>query len=161
MRKRNQAAIYLGIIIISLIIVNIMSKGPRYLGVDNGFFKKCPKSPNCISTQSDPSDEGHYMEPIKYSTTKEEAYENILEVINSMKRTKIITKSDSYIHAEFRIKILIFVDDVEFYIDDENKVIHFRSASRVGYSDTGLNRRRMEDFVVLFNELISQPSTSS
>ena len=62
-----------------------------------------------------------------------------------MKRTKIITKDERYIHAEFRSEWFRFVDDVEFCFDEQKNIIHVRSASRVGYSDFGVNRKRVED----------------
>jgi uncharacterized protein (DUF1499 family) len=61
-----------------------------------------------------------------------------------MPRTDIVTLEEDYIHAECRSRIFGFVDDVEFWFDGANGVIHFRSASRMGYSDLGVNRKRME-----------------
>lgn len=61
-----------------------------------------------------------------------------------MKRTQIIALEDAYLYAECRSAIFRYVDDVEFYIDDEKKLIHYRSSSRLGYYDVGVNRRRME-----------------
>ena len=113
------------------------------LGVKDGKLAECPKSPNCVSTQSTKSKSR--IDPINFKTSKTEALGRMVDVINSIERTKIITKEDNYIHAEFRTKLFKFVDDVEFFFDDENKVIHFRSASRVGYGDMGVNRKRMED----------------
>jgi uncharacterized protein (DUF1499 family) len=68
-----------------------------------------------------------------------------------MKRTSIITKKDNYIHATFKSRIFRFVDDVEFYFDDKEKIVHFKSASRVGHSDLGVNRKRMEEIRKRFN----------
>ena len=113
------------------------------LEVKNGKLSPCPKSPNCVSTQS--SDSKSKIEPIHFNTSKTEAIGKMVDIINSIERTKIITKEDNYIHAEFRTKLFKFVDDVEFYFDDENKVIQFKSASRVGYGDMGVNRKRMEE----------------
>ena len=62
-----------------------------------------------------------------------------------MPRAKLIEEDDSYLHFEFTSLLLRFVDDVEFLFDEESKTIHFRSASRVGYGDFGVNRRRMEE----------------
>jgi uncharacterized protein (DUF1499 family) len=59
-------------------------------------------------------------------------------------RTKLVEENDSYLHYEFTSLLFRFVDDVEFLFDDESKTIHFRSASRTGYGDFGVNRRRME-----------------
>ncbi|UCD01747.1 MAG: DUF1499 domain-containing protein [Promethearchaeota archaeon] len=123
-----------------------MTKKP--IGITNGKFHPCPKSPNCVSTQS--TDERHKMEPIKYNTSLEEAKSEILRIINSLKRTRIKTETENYIHIEFRTLVFRFVDDVEFYFDDSEKIIHFRSAARLGYSDLGVNRKRMENITKLF-----------
>ena len=69
----------------------------------------------------------------------------ILRIIENTKRTTIITKREDYLHVEYRTR-LGFVDDVEFHLDRESRTVHFRSASRVGYSDLGVNRKRMEEF---------------
>ena len=83
------------------------------------------------------------MEPLPYLRTRERSREEILRIIKGMKRTKIVELTESYIHAEFRTALWRFVDDVEFFLDDTARVVHFRSASRVGYYDFGVNRRRM------------------
>ena len=73
-----------------------------------------------------------------------------MKIIDSLKRTRIITDSENYIHIEFKTAVFKFVDDVEFYFDDSEKLIHFRSAARLGYSDMGVNRKRMENITKLF-----------
>ena len=124
----------------------IITKKPT--GITDGKFHLCPNSPNCVSTQS--SDERHKMTPLSYSTSLEKAKNKILKIIDSLKRTKIITDTKKYIHIEFRTALFRFVDDVEFYFDDSEKFIHFRSAARLGYSDMGVNRKRMENITKLF-----------
>ena len=79
------------------------------------------------------------------------AMERLIEVIQGMKRCRIITMGDHYVHAEFTSAFFRFVDDVEFYFDSEAKIIDMRSASRIGYSDFGVNRQRMEKIRSLFN----------
>ncbi len=123
-----------------------MTKKP--IGIMDGKFHPCPKSPNCVSTQS--TSEKHKMEPIKYSSTLEEAKMKILNIINSLKRSRIKTETDNYIHVEFRTAFFRFVDDVEFYFNESEKAIHFRSAARLGYSDLGVNKKRMENISKLF-----------
>lgn len=110
----------------------------------------CPDSPNCVSTQA--SDEKHRMDPIGYAGPMEQAKQRLLAVIASMKRTKILEDRGEYIHAVFTSLVFRFKDDVEFVFDDRNKVIHFRSASRVGYSDLGVNRKRMEEIIKDFHQ---------
>ncbi len=108
---------------------------PRTLGL-------CPSSPNCVSTQA--QDAGHAIEPFRYRKSRAEAKEALKEVIRSMPRTKLVEEDETYLHYEVTSLLFRFVDDVEFLFDDETKTIHFRSASRTGYGDLGVNRTRME-----------------
>jgi uncharacterized protein (DUF1499 family) len=103
----------------------------------------CPPSPNCVSTKA--QDEGHAIALYRYQKTRPEAKEALKTIIRSLPRTKLVEEDESYLHYEFTSLLLRFVDDVEFIFDDEAKTIHFRSASRTGHSDFGVNRRRMED----------------
>ncbi|MHA1486850.1 MAG: DUF1499 domain-containing protein [Promethearchaeota archaeon] len=125
-----------------------MAKSKKPIGIVDGKLHPCPKSPNCVSTQA--IDENQKIEPIKYSGSLEDAKGKILNIINSLKRSKIITNEENYIHIEFRTATFRFVDDVEFLLDDKEKVIHFRSRARMGYSDMGVNRKRMEEITKLF-----------
>jgi uncharacterized protein (DUF1499 family) len=112
-------------------------------GTTDDRLSPCPKSPNCVSSLS--KDESHYVAPLAYETTLEEAREKLISVINSMKRSEVVTAEENYIHATFKSALFGFVDDVEFLFDDQRKVIDVRSASRTGYSDLGVNRKRVEE----------------
>jgi uncharacterized protein (DUF1499 family) len=94
-------------------------------------------------------DERHAITPLRYQRSKVAAKEALKETVLSFPRTKLIEEDDSYLHFEFTSLLLRFVDDVEFVIDEESKTIHFRSASRIGYGDFGVNRRRMEEIRTL------------
>jgi uncharacterized protein (DUF1499 family) len=107
----------------------------------------CPSSPNCVSTQA--QDESHAIAPLRYQKTRAEAKEALKTIIRTLPRTKLVEEDDTYLHYEFTSLLLRFVDDVEFLFDDEAKTIHFRSASRTGYGDLGVNRRRMEEIRTL------------
>ena len=113
---------------------------PRTLG-------PCPTSPNCVSTQA--QDESHDIAPIRYRKSKAEAKEALKEIIRSLPRMKLVEEDETYLHYEATSLLLRFVDDVEFLFDDETKTIHFRSASRTGYGDLGVNRKRMEQVCAL------------
>ena len=108
---------------------------PRTLG-------PCPSSPNCVSTQA--PDQGHAIAPFRYRKSRVEAKEALKEVFRSLPRMKLVEEDEAYLHYEATSLLLRFVDDVEFLFDDEIKIIHFRSASRTGYGDLGVNRKRME-----------------
>lgn len=125
-----------------VLLFGCSGKQPANLGVHQGKLSPCPNSPNCVSSQS--SDESHHIEPLQYVGTLEEARDKMLSLIRSMKRVRVVTVSGDYIHAEFSSALFRFVDDVEFLFDEKTKTIHLRSASRIGYSDLGMNRKRME-----------------
>ena len=82
----------------------------------------------------------------------EESYNALKEILHNRNRITIISESPNYIYAECRTALFRFVDDLEFYFDDTHKVIHIRSASRIGYSDLGVNRRRIEEIRTQFME---------
>lgn len=102
----------------------------------------CPSSPNCVSTQT--QDVDHSIAPFRYRKSRAEAKEALKEVLRSLPRMQLVEEDEAYLHYEATSLLLRFVDDVEFLFDDEAKTIHFRSASRTGYGDLGVNRKRME-----------------
>jgi uncharacterized protein (DUF1499 family) len=112
----------------------------------------CPASPYCVSTQA--TDECHAIVPFRYRKSRAEAKEALKATIASLPRTKLVEEVESYLHYEFTSLLLRFVDDVEFLFDDDTKTIHFRSASRTGYSDLGVNRRRMEQVRALVSGIL-------
>jgi uncharacterized protein (DUF1499 family) len=144
----------IGVGIAAIVITAVMAvlarvvKSPTNLGVRNGKLAPCPNSPNCVSTQS--QDPRHQIDPIPYTTSPEEAKGTLVQIIRSMERTRIIRDDPTYIHAEFRTKGIGYVDDVEFTLDQEAKVIHFRSSARLPYYDWGVNRKRMEEIRTAF-----------
>ena len=125
-----------------LFLVGCARNGSSSLGVNEGQLSPCPESPNCVSSQS--TDEKHSIDPLSYGVPASDAMAKLKEIINSMKRSRIVAEEDDYLHAEFRSALFRFVDDVEFCLDSENSIIHVRSASRSGYYDFGVNRKRIE-----------------
>ena len=138
----------IGVGVIAIVFTAIMAilartvKSPAGLGVEDGKLAVCPDSPNCVSTQS--QDSRHQIAPIPYTTSLAMAKDNLLHIIRAMERSTIITEEATYIHAEFRTKGIGYVDDVEFYLDEEAPIIHFRSSARLPYYDFEVNRKRME-----------------
>ncbi|EDX76283.1 conserved hypothetical protein [Coleofasciculus chthonoplastes PCC 7420] len=126
-------------------------KRPTNLGVESGKLTTCPETPNCVNSQA--QDAQHKIDPLTYKSAPVKAIADLKTVIENMERTKIITESENYLYAEFATKLMGFVDDVEFFLDEEANVIHVRSASRLGQSDLGVNRKRVETIRAKFNEL--------
>jgi len=115
-------------------------------------FALCPDSPNCVSTLAALSE--HSMKPIPWTESSEDAIDLIKRAVDgSFSRTKLAVEKPEYLRYEFTSLLFRFVDDIEFVIDQETKLIHFRSASRVGHSDLGANRRRMDRFLEAFERL--------
>lgn len=126
----------------ALVVSGCSASRPANLGVINGMLAPCPSAPHCVSSQGE--NESRRMDPIPYATSKTEARDKLLTILRSMKRTTIVSIEDDYLYAECRSALFRYVDDVEFFFDDDKKLIHFRSSSRLGYYDMGVNRRRME-----------------
>ena len=85
------------------------------------------------------------MEPIPYRGTRSETRTRLLEIVGAMSRATVVAERENYLRIEFRSRLFRFVDDVEFYLEEERRLIQFRSAARLGYFDMGVNRRRMEE----------------
>ena len=115
---------------------------PANLGASNGKLAACPATPNCVSSQV--QDAAHAIAPLSYTSAPEPAFDKLKSIVRSLPRTQIITETDSYLYAEFTSKLMGFVDDVEFSLDPAAKVIQVRSASRLGESDLGVNRDRIQ-----------------
>jgi uncharacterized protein (DUF1499 family) len=129
-------------------------KRPSNLGVKEGKLATCPNTPNCVSSQT--SDKTHQIDPLRYNSTPTEAIANLKAVIESLNRTRIISETQNYLYVEFTSALMRFVDDVEFYLDESANVIHVRSASRLGRSDLGVNRKRIETIRAKFEALNSK-----
>jgi uncharacterized protein (DUF1499 family) len=117
---------------------------PDNLGVKDGKLAACPASPNCVSSQAPSSDAEHSIAPLQYDSSAAEAIARLKSIIEGMERTEIIEETETYLYAEFTSKLMGFVDDVEFYAAPDTGTIHVRSASRLGQSDLGVNRQRIE-----------------
>ncbi len=124
------------------------------LGVKNGQLMACPSSPNCVSSQA--KDESHFVNPIQTTGSIPDTQNLLLKILKESPRTTVTQADANYIRAEFVSLTFRFVDDVEFLILETRPgdiVIHVRSASRVGHSDFGVNRKRIEKIRNLFTAM--------
>lgn len=118
---------------------------PDDLGVRDGRLAPPKRTPNNVSSQADrTADVQHYIEPLRYSGDARQAWAALRRVIDGMPRVRVIRSDASYLHAEFSSKLMGFVDDTEFYLDEKAGLIHVRSAARLGRGDHGVNRERVE-----------------
>lgn len=110
---------------------------PDNLGVRDGKLAPCKRSPNCVSSQASPSDEEHYIAPL-HGTMQE-----VRRAVEGYPGANIVKADKNYLYAEFRTRLMRYVDDVEFFFD--GRVVQVRSCSRLGRRDFGANRRRIEE----------------
>lgn len=129
------------------------SSPPENLGLRDGRLAPCPDTPNCVSSFAPVSDATHRIEPLRYEGDRERARRILLELLRNREQESvtIVETDEDYIRAEFRTPVMRFTDDIEFYLPASGGVIHLRSASRVGRSDLGTNRRRIESLRRDFN----------
>ena len=104
----------------------------------------CPESPNCVSTEAQAADRRHAIAPLTYAGPAAAALARLRAVVEARPRTEVVAADGGYLHVTFRSLVFRFVDDVQLVVDEATETIRFRSASRVGHSDLGANRRRME-----------------
>jgi uncharacterized protein (DUF1499 family) len=123
---------------------------PTNLGVKDGKLADCPNTPNCVSSQAPETDTQHKIAPLGYTSSAAEAMAKLKSVIQGMDRTEVIAESEDYLYAEFTSALMGYVDDVEFFLDPAAGVIQVRSASRLGQSDLGVNRKRIEEIRAKF-----------
>jgi uncharacterized protein (DUF1499 family) len=124
---------------------NVFSwKRPDALGVNEGKLSPCKRTPNCVSSQADPADAEHYVAPIAFKGGALEAMAAVRKAVEGMERATVVRHEGGYLYAEFRSKLMRFVDDVEFSADGRSGLIQVRSASRLGRRDFGVNRARVE-----------------
>jgi uncharacterized protein (DUF1499 family) len=133
-----------------MITLSALAKKPDNLGVNEGRLAACPSTPNCVCSQD--ADSQHAIEPLAFGDDAEAAWARLKKVLADHPRTKVVAESDGYLHAECTSLVFRFVDDVEFLLDRDKRLIHVRSASRVGHSDLGVNRKRVEQIRAAFSE---------
>ena len=120
------------------------------LGSTQGRLAPCPSSPNCVSSLAD--DDMHRIAPLPFSGAAAAAIGRIEGIVRSLPRVSVTASTENYLRAEFRSAVFRFVDDVEFLADEAAGVVQVRSASRVGSSDIGVNRKRIEDIRARWGE---------
>nr|ADN16088.1 protein of unknown function DUF1499 [Gloeothece verrucosa PCC 7822] len=137
----------------ALPLINQLFKGtaPDNIGIHEGKLAACPSTPNCVVSQD--ADSTHTIAPITYQTDRDAAKQTLIKVLGVVPRTTIIEETDDYIRVESESRLMGFIDDAEFYFPPDEKVIHVRSASRLGESDLGVNRRRLEQIRLAMQDL--------
>ncbi len=127
---------------LSLCLFSCAGNQPDNLGVTADKLAPCPASPNCVCSDCDSAK--HQIPPLLLAVPALQAWQAVHEQITALPRTRIVSVSDNYLHAECRSAVFGFVDDLELQLRPEEGIIAVRSAARLGYYDFGVNRKRIE-----------------
>jgi uncharacterized protein (DUF1499 family) len=144
-------------IVISIAVVLVLSScagQPENLQTDAQGRPKlalCPASPNCISTEEESSI--HSLDAPTLKVAAEQAWPAVVAAVAVLPRTTLTYQGHYHLRAESRSWLFRFTDDIEIYWDAKNNQLAMRSASRLGYSDLGVNARRLKKIIA---ELRSQ-----
>lgn len=160
-RKRGKMIFVIAGLVILLVLLGILAANqitgpPKVLGVRDGRLADVPSSPNCVSTMT--TSAVHEADPLSFHCSADSAWNELSGLIAQWPRSRVITQTDNYMHVEVHTRLLRFVDDMEFYLPSDAQVIHFRSASRFGHSDLGVNRDRMEAIRSRFQQRLRDPA---
>ncbi len=142
--RSRRLPLLLGVLVLSMPLFSLAGTPPRNLGVSDGRLAACPSSPNCVCSDADPGDATHHVAPLQLAEPGAAAWAAVREAVAALPRTRIVTERPDYLHAECRSALLGFVDDLELHLREAEGVVAVRSASRLGHSDLGVNRRRVE-----------------
>jgi uncharacterized protein (DUF1499 family) len=159
MKKRSRVllaviAILAAAVLVRFTVLGHSSKSGQAPGLLSGTLAPCPEKPNCVCSEFGEA-AAHYIAPLDYSgTPPEQAWGDVLQVVEEL-GGEIAVATDEYIAATFSSSLFGFVDDVECRLDVSQEQIQIRSASRVGHSDLGVNRKRIEAMTRLFDQRAS------
>lgn len=134
-----------GTFVIAVSLVALFScagQRPSDLGVTEGHLRPCPGSPNCVSTVAD--DAAHRIAPFDLAVVPDAAWPAVRAAVAAIPHSQMVTATADYLHAEVSSAVFGFVDDLEVYLPADASALMVRSASRLGHSDLGVNRRRAE-----------------
>lgn len=124
------------------VYLSMTTQPPDSLGVSRGRLAPCPKTPNCVSSQAE--GQSQRIDALVVPGSAEDAMGQVVRAIEVMPGARIVSSSADYLHAEFASRLFRFVDDLELVHDPDLPGFQVRSASRVGRSDLGANRKRVE-----------------
>jgi len=144
-------SIMIGLLVILAVLLAVLScaSSPPKVQLVDGKLRACPSSPNCVSSESDSA--SSRVEPLVFQGPPEKAWRVLKETLREM-GGKTQEELEGYLWATFTSRVFRFVDDVEFRMVSTDGIVHMRSGSRIGYSDLGVNRRRVEKLRALFNQ---------
>lgn len=149
MNFQNPICWLIALMLIAAMLVGCLSRELPELGISHGKLRSCPNRPNCIC--SDFENHESQVEPLVFTGDVENAWNNARAAVQDI-GGKIRKETNSYLWATFTSRVFRFVDDLELRLDSTHRIIHVRSASRVGYLDFGVNKKRVQNLRIRFTE---------
>lgn len=140
--------IVLVLVVLAFGLIYLQNSRAPELGHDKGQLKPLGPKPNSVSTQTEVA--AKKVEPWPFKSSREATMEAILQAVNEYGGAEVVTSEDNYLYVTFTTPLMKFHDDAEFYLDESEQLVHFRSSSRAGYSDRGLNRQRYNRLTELY-----------
>ncbi len=144
---KRKSLLVVGITLVPLVVLALgvgaalVSHRPVEVGLVDGRLRPCPSSPNCVS--SEPADAAS-VPALTFAGDPTLAFRSLVDFLGAESNAEILDVGDGYIHVVYYTRFMKFADDVEFRLDSQAKLIHVRSASRIGHSDLGTNLARVE-----------------
>ena len=137
--------------ILLILVLAVLSKSGKPPGLVAGKLSMCPDKPNCVSSEHD-NDAVHYLEPVALQSAASPDPLTVIKGVIADMGGVIQEQDGGYIAAAFSSPLFGFVGDLEIRIDSNERLVQIRSASRTGYGDAGVNRKRVERFRKLYAE---------
>ena len=159
MKRLSRILLTVAIILTAVVLVRFAmlghsSKSGQAPGLASGILTPCSDKPNCVCSEFE-GDAAHYIAPLDYSgAPREKAWGSFLQIIKEL-GGEVVVANDEYIAATFSSSLFGFIDDVECRLDASRERIQIRSSSRVGHSDLGVNRKRVETMARSFDQRMS------
>ncbi|MFC3852152.1 DUF1499 domain-containing protein [Salinispirillum marinum] len=141
----------LALVAVAFIAIYTQNARVPELGHENGRLKPLSKDPNGVSTQTD--DPAKQVQPWAFKADQKSTLQAILQAVELYGKAEVITQRDDYLYVVFVTPLMRYRDDAEFYLDAQTQRVHFRSKSRAGKSDLGLNQKRFARLTELYNQV--------
>lgn len=120
---------------------------PAALGVQDGRLQPPRKSPNNVHSQASsfgPAFKHTLIEPLPAGADGPATMARLKTLIEATPGAEVVRSAPDYLYVQYTTRWMKFVDDAEFWYDPSAQKVQVRSASRLGESDLGVNRARIE-----------------
>jgi len=126
--------------VLAFVLIYKQNSSAPKLGVRDGQLMPLSSKPNCVSSQTTLKEK--FVAPLHFKDSSEATITALKAAVAAYGPHEIMDETANYLYVIFTTPLMKYRDDVEFYLDETTQKVHFRSSSRAGYSDMGLNKKR-------------------